>query len=138
MSLAFAMIGEHLMSFALRILAFVFLAIMIIELFGAAVFALSMTGEEMTTCPLMHGVAICPMNPLQHLEEWEALFAAIVPAGFLLLSMIALLPFVRLASHFDALQIQDLGPPRETIFPTPARNYLQEALADGIVHPKRF
>ena len=122
------------------------LSLMIFLLVGATGMAYSGTMmdhgmETMLGCPLMsHSAAICNMSPLEHLTQWQNMFAAI-PAqsvALLLLMLLALFFFLRLDQY------------RWLLHPSPHPVYvsydpeavthdsLRRFIARGLLHPKIF
>ena len=122
------------------------LSLMIFLLVGATGMAYSGTMmdhgmETMLGCPLMsHSAAICNMNPLEHLTQWQHLFAAI-PAqsvALLLLMLLALFFSLRLDQYRWLLhpspQLVYVSYDPEAITHDPLRRFI----FSGLMHPKVF
>lgn len=89
--------------------------------------------------------ALCQMNPLEHIASWQSMFTAVPSQGDVILLLLALL-----ALALGALFIhphRSASPPQATVLQTPFLYYkrripivhpLQEALSNGILHPKIF
>ena len=124
-----------------------FTAFLAVNFFGLAHFSMSSTmdmGLDPATCPFMIGPAICTMSPLQHIDEWQQMFASI-PTKF------KLLLFVLLTSaflFFLALWNQRIfAPPRtsahhriqtqERALRLPPPLFVQ-LFSQGILNPKSF
>lgn len=107
---------------------------------------LSVSAEfENTNCILApgHSSAVCRMNPLEHIQEWQNMFTAIPnPGNILLLSLILSLFLIifRFTKYLNYLNEPDfykkiLFIPQKT---KPIINFLEEAFSNGILNPKIF
>lgn len=114
-------------------------------------FGLSQMSMDMSTmggkanCPLGgHSMAICQMNPMEHIEEWQSIFT-MLPAKdalsilFALLSLLALLAlrFLNTPSLFKKPRLEQYVNPFY-VNNVPIFNSLQEAFSRGILNPKIF
>lgn len=97
----------------------------------------------MNTCPFSTGVStLCSMTPLEHIETWQGMFAAI-PVNdmftiFLLLVVTVVIApmFSRFSTDFLGVQLQkyQLAYVRSFVIPRP----LHKAFSRGILNPKIF
>jgi hypothetical protein len=98
-----------------------------------------MSDGKMENCPYMGVVALCDMNPPEHLFQWQQLFTTTAPhvstfALFLLLATFLLWRFIDNFSYRHnkeepvAYQIDKID-----IF-----DFLRLAFARGLIHPKVF
>ena len=125
------------------------LSLMIFLLVGATGMAYSGTMmdhgmETMLGCPLMsHSAAICNMSPLEHLAQWQHLFAAI-PAQSMMLLLLLLLFLLALFFRFRLKQHLWLFHPSPQLVyvssdPEAAtHDSLQRFIMRGLMHPKIF
>lgn len=97
--------------------------------------------ETMVGCPLMgNSAAICTMNPLDHLTQWQNLFAATLGqnAALLLLMLLALFFFLRFGQY-----LQLLYPSPQSVYisydpENATHDPLRRFIASGLMHPKVF
>lgn len=99
-------------------------------------------GGQMGPCPLMPGVVICNMTPLQHIAAAQTMFTAL-PRLSDILSLLLLLLAAVIAAAFLSRNI--FPPPKSTL---PRRfahrnehvpfSSLLEAFSNGIIHSKAF
>jgi len=99
---------------------------------------------DMIGCPLMsHSAAICNMSPLEHLAQWQHLFAAI-PAQSMMLLLLLLLFLLALFFRFRLKQHLWLFHPSPQLVyvssdPEAAtHDSLQRFIMRGLMHPKIF
>lgn len=115
-------------------------------LFGLSQMSMNMsTMDGKANCPFGgHSMAICQMNPMEHIQEWQSMFTALPAKDGLtilsaLLSLLALLAlrFLNTPSLFKKPRLEQYVNPfylnRAPIF-----NPLQEAFSRGILNPKIF
>ena len=123
------------------------LSLIVFLLVGAAGVAYSgvMMGHgmgDMIGCPLMgHSAALlCDMNPLEHLTQWQSMFAAIPAQSMMLLLLFLLALFFRsrLKQHLWLLhpspQPVYVSYDPEAVTHDPLRRFI----ACGLMHPKVF
>ncbi|MBU6214545.1 hypothetical protein KGM48_01750 [Patescibacteria group bacterium] len=110
-----------------------------ISIGGVYMAAMPMQDGIMHECPFMGVPALCHMSPLEHLTQWQTMFAATVQQALILFTALALI--VALGWHF----IRDLLlPERAKAFSPryrkrePIVDPLRLALAKGIIHSKAF
>lgn len=124
-------------------LSFLVLAFVFGTLFGVSHFGMGtkMMGGQMGPCPLMPGVAICNMTPLQHIAAAQTMFNTLPQQNNILLLLLMLLASIITAA---VLSRSFLSPPK-TVLPrfVPRQEYvsfspLQEAFSNGILHSKVF
>lgn len=124
---------------------------LVLAVFWMLLFGLSQMSMDMSmmdgkaNCPLGgHSMAICQMNPMEHIQEWQSMFT-MLPAKDALLTLSALLfllallalRFLNTPSLFKKPRLEQYVNPfylnRVPIF-----NSLQEAFSRGILNPKLF
>jgi|SRR3989338_4925275 len=124
------------------ILCFIIAASLSVSLFGAAHLGMdSGMGGQMGPCPLMPGVAICNMTPLQHMAAAQSMFTTLPQSSDILSLLLMLLASVIAAAVLSKIF---LAPPpsvprrfvsrREYIPFSP----LLEAFSNGVIHSKAF
>lgn len=95
----------------------------------------------MAGCPMMNQrAAVCSMDPLEHLDMWQAMFAAIPASGSILslLLLCAVFVWLQLSKH---LQIASFSPqPVRISFYSNvvSRDPLKRFTYRGLLHPKIF
>ncbi len=117
-------------------------AIVLTSFFGAAHLGMdSGMGGQMGPCPLMPGVAICNMTPLQHMAAAQSMFTTLPQSSDIFSLLLMLLASVIAAT---VLSKTFLAPPPSvpTRFVT-RREYipfspLLEAFSNGVIHSKAF
>ncbi len=89
-------------------------------------------------------MSLCQMDPLQHIEEWQAMFT-VLPNQLSELAIFTLLLLIGalVARHFlHHLFYPPLVPAPQHLYRPPERyasfNPLQELFSNGILHPKLF
>lgn len=122
---------------------------LILAVFWMLLFGISQISMDMSTmdgkanCPFGgHSMAICQMNPMEHIQEWQSMFT-MLPVQNMLLALFALFAFLcmrKLHSRFSTpeppLSLTDdcsAYPQSFQIF-----NPLKEAFSSGILNPKVF
>ncbi len=103
----------------------------------------SMDGKA--NCPLGgHSVAICQMNPMEHIQEWQIMFT-MLPAQNIIIIFFGLFVFLAMSK----LRFWNRFPIPGLSFSTPIKQSLilnnfkifsplQEALSQGVLNPKLF
>ena len=122
------------------------LAVFWMLLFGISQISMDMkTMDGKANCPFGgHSMAICQMNPMEHIQEWQSMFTMLPAKDALsilsvLLSLLTLLAlrFLNTPSLFKKPRLEQYVNPfyfnRVPIF-----NPLQEAFSRGILNPKLF
>lgn len=115
-------------------------------LFG--VFQMNMDMNSMdgkVNCPFGgHSMAICQMNPMEHIEEWQSMFTMLPDQNTLSLVLIifAFLVLSRL-KFWNKFSISNLPVLFARVRFTLSNNFktfnpLQEAFSNGILNPKLF
>lgn len=127
---------SHIRNIALILL----IACLLVMSVGGAYTAQTMMEEGSTHhCPFMGVPALCAMNPLAHIAEWQNMFASIMQNQTVLdvLALIVLALFWFLSSHLYLPRRSDILIHRfrhtYQLFDS-----LRLALARGIIHPKPF
>lgn len=124
-------------------IAFAILALVIVGAFGMAFPGMTMGHGDMGMigCPLAtHGLVVCSMNPLEHLNMWQSMFAAI-PVQTLGVALTLLLAAVVLLRFKDFLWRLEPSPQpihASRYLQAKAYNPLQRFVARGLMHPKVF
>ena len=125
-----------------------FVTFAIIAFFVVSVLGLSYgmpmdSNGQMSNCPFMGITALCKMNPLEHMNAWQNLFAAIPskaanPLAALLL--LALFAVVFLRDFWNVKKHQPVAIFRQRFREKTfvAHTSLQEAFSSGILNPKLF
>ncbi len=109
--------------------------IVVIALLGMPLMLASSAHHEMD-CTFMSGhMALCAMNVLQHIQHWQAAFAAILVELLLVAALagIAMRQWEAVTlpeRDFARIRIQNRVPARPTL--------LQELFSRGILHSKGF
>jgi len=106
---------------------------------------MDMSSGAMVNCPFAgHSMAICKMNPLEHIQEWQSMFTMIPTKDALsfLSVLIALLALLAIGA-WKKFSIHDQPWPEIYINPFYLRKYeifdpLKEAFSSGILNPKIF
>lgn len=122
----------------------ILLAFLIVGLFGLLHFTMDMNNDGgASMCPFMNIAALCAMNPLTHITMWQNIFIASFPKEIFSLLAIILLT-VLLVFTLRSFWHSSKTPPifvrvlRRISQIFIARNALQEAFSNGILHPKIF
>lgn len=136
-----------MVSFTLRKITTISLTIMVVWVMFLGLFQITshMQGEAGMSgnCPLMpgHSAAICRMNPLEHIQEWQKMFTSL-PIENSAEAILALLSLFLLGSAFlktSKLYTEKLS---EAFFQRLYFNFLfdplEKAYARGILNPKLF
>lgn len=107
-------------------------------------FATMKMGEmgPMANCALAHAATLCPVTVTQHLQFWQQVFVTTSPTAMLLALVLTLAAF-SLRQVIDSLHAaatrlrynvrQMLGEPTLLL-----GDYLKQAFAQGILHPKIY
>ena len=108
---------------------------------GVAYSGAMMGHGDMAGCPLMgHDTAMCSMNPLEHLTQWQNMFAA-VPAQTVVTLLLTLLTlfFVFCLSQYLWLLHPSPQPVYVSYDPrVRGHDSLRRFIARGLMHPKVF
>lgn len=122
----------------------VVLATLWILFFGFSQFGMGMDmSGQMVNCPFSgHSMSICKMNPMEHIEEWQSMFASL-PVKDTLSIFFVLLLFIALRNllpwhKFSLPEIKYLHTKylfRGNFY---ISNPLKEAFSRGILNPKLF
>ena len=98
---------------------------------------------QMSNCPFMGVAALCQMNPLQHIAEWQKFFTALPPNNWATILIIA--SFILLAvrglkyiGRTDPPLMVSLRLQLSSISFLSCKDPLQEAFSSGILNPKAF
>ncbi len=113
-------------------------------LFGLPQMSMNMsTMDGKANCPFGgHSMAICQMNPMEHIQEWQSMFT-MLPAQNTLLLLFALFAFLFIRKLYSRFSIPE--PPLS--YPDNRAAYsqsfqifdpLKEAFSSGILNPKVF
>lgn len=113
-------------------------------LFGLSQMSMSMsTMDSKANCPFGgHSMAICQLNPMEHIQEWQSMFT-MLPAQNILLLLFALFAFLFIRKFHSKFSIPE--PP--LTLPGDRLSYsqsfqifdpLKEAFSSGILNPKVF
>lgn len=91
-----------------------------------------------------HSMAICEMNPMEHIEEWQSIFTTLPAKDAMsifsvILIILALLAF-RFVDKFYVFNTPRLEPYLNNFYLSkiPIFNPLKEAFSRGILNPKIF
>lgn len=115
------------------------LALLLVMNVGGAISAgMMMDDGSMQPCPFMDVPTLCNMSPLEHMSEWQSMFAATVQqfATTSLLLVLTLAVLWYFAGFLFVPKRTELLPRfryRERVF-----DPLRLAFARGIIHPKVF
>jgi hypothetical protein len=119
---------------------FFLLVTLVLMMSVGGIFSAQMMMEDgMHDCPFMGIAALCEMSPLQHLSEWQSMFATTFQqfSTFALLLLLALALTWRFADQFFLPKPTKIFVPRyryrERVF-----DPLKLAFARGLIHPKVF
>lgn len=119
-------------------------AFLVVGIFGLSHIVMNMTaGDDALGCLFMNTPTLCAMNPFEHIAVWQSTFAASFSKEiFSLLTLTLLIVlFIFTSQHFER---SSKTPPllvrvwRRTSQIFIARDPLQEAFSNGILHPKIF
>ena len=122
---------------------------LILVVFWMLLFGISMTSMDMNTmdgkanCPFGgHAMAICQMNPMEHIQEWQSMFT-MLPAQNMLLILFALFAFLlirKLHSKFSIPEPPLALPINRSAYSQSFQIFdpLKEAFSSGILNPKIF
>lgn len=119
------------------------LGTLLLLLFGFSSFGLGMDMNGQINCPFSgHSMSICKMNPMEHIEEWQSMFASI-PVKNTLSILFTLLLFIAIRNlvpwhKFSLPEIKYLY--TKYLFRSNFHTYhpLKEAFSRGILNPKLF
>jgi len=117
-------------------------AFLIVGFLGFFHSAMPMEEGVMPPCPFMAGqVALCTMNPLEHIAAWQSAFIFSIQdfLNALLLLLIAILAAQLLRSLWRIMRpplVLNTCIPRETS--APPIHFLQELFSDGILNSRAF
>ncbi len=115
-------------------------------LFGISQMSMDMsTMDGKANCPFGgHSMAICQMNPMEHIQEWQSMFT-MLPAQNTLLILFTLFAFlaIRKLSAWNKLSIPEPPLVYSSGRSGSANNLqifdpLKEAFSNGILNPKIF
>lgn len=119
-------------------------AFLIAALFGLLYFSMDLNnGGAVLGCPFMDTPALCAIDPIGHIAEWQNMFAASfskeLSPSFILALLLFFFVFIfrNLLRSGTLIPIFTRGEYPPTRAPTTA-NPLQEAFSNGILHPKIF
>lgn len=96
---------------------------------------------NMPGCPYMNGVAVCKMNPLQHVAAWQSMFTALPSSSdlmALLLLVLLAIVFIRVVRTVHTVEAALLYNQRFKYRSHVAHHVLQEAFAKGVLNTKTF
>lgn len=117
-------------------------AIVLTSFLGAAHLGMdSGMGGQMGPCPLMPGVAICNMTPLQHMAAAQSMFTTLPHSSDIFSLLLLLLASVLAAA---VLSKTFLAPPRSAAPRFVSRREdvpfspILEAFSNGVIHSKAF
>lgn len=119
-------------------------AFLVVGIFGLSHIVMNMTaGDDALGCLFMNTPTLCAMNPFEHIAMWQSTFAASFSKEIFSLLMLTLL-IVLFIFTSQGLERSRKTPPllvrvwhhiyRVFI----AKDPLQEAFSNGILHPKIF
>ena len=124
------------------VLSFGIFAFLLVSFLSLSHFGMGMDGDmPMSHCPFMNEMAICDMNPLQHIGVWQSLFANILSPEnvifILLLLIVAALPLSRLffSPPKEIRTWHRFVSNRERV---PIPSLFQLLFSEGILNPKLF
>lgn len=113
---------------------------------GVATLNLGMGDEEavLVDCPFVfgHSMAICEMNPMEHLQEWQSMFT-MLPSQNVLLALFALLALLLARKFHSTFSIPEPPLTPRSNRPVYTQSFqifdpLKEAFSSGILNPKLF
>lgn len=103
-----------------------------------------MGDSDMHTCPFMQS-ALCSMDAIGHISEWQAVFASIVQTSgsvvaMLLLALGALVSFILFAPQniFEVPAFSRVRLRQRAVLQSSIVSPLLAALSQGILNPKTF
>lgn len=107
---------------------------------GVLSYEMMMSDGAMHNCPYMGIASLCTMTALEHLSQWQQMFAATAQslAVFALLLLLVMSAISRLV---EDLFVSVQSPPRVASryrYKESIANPLRLALARGLIHPKTF
>lgn len=124
-------------------LPIIFSALLLL-LFGFSQFGMGMDmSGQMINCPFSgHSMSICKMNPMEHIEEWQSMFASL-PVKDTLSILFTLLLFIAIRKllpwhKFSLPEIKYLHTKYLFRGNFHISNPLKEAFSGGILNPKLF
>ena len=123
---------------------------LVLAVFWMLLLGLSQMSMDMSTmdgkanCPFGgHSMAICQMNPMEHIQEWQSMFT-MLPAQNTLLLLFALFAFLffirKLHSKFSIPEPPFTLPRNRSSYSQSFQIFdpLKEAFSSGILNPKVF
>jgi hypothetical protein len=121
------------------VFGFLLALLLVLNTGGVISSGMMMDDGAMQPCPYMGVPTLCNMSPLEHMSEWQSMFAATVQqfATASLLVLLALLVLWYFAGHLIVPRRTETLLPRvryrERVF-----DPMRLAFARGIIHPKVF
>lgn len=118
---------------------FIFTAVFLVLFLGFLSFGMVYMDNSMSGCPLMPGMSICNMSPLEHVSVFQKMFTSVNFRGVLNILALTLLAFVfiyskKLFSSPQDFKYSFVKINQKEIFVS----YLEEAFSSGLLNPKTF
>lgn len=117
-----------------------------VSVFGLNTVVISVTGlNEIVNCPLMrgHSEALCKLNPIEHIKEWQDMFTSLSAREFILIFVISILLVIfkklTLRSQrglFDSISFFSHN--RHVLLRSIPNSTLHEAYSNGVLNSKVF
>ena len=135
---------NHLMHLRKILISLSIITFLLVGATGVAYSGLMMSHDDtgVTGCPLMmgHDAAVCPMNPLAHINSWQSLFAAVPVQNAVTLLLLFLTSFFFLRFNQYLWLLFPSPQPVYISYDPEVATYdpLRRFIARGLMHPKIF